>query len=264
MSTRTTAWEPGTPCWADLSTPDVAASHAFYSAVMGWEISDMGADFGHYAICYRDGQTTAGIGPAMSTDQPTAWMTYFSVEDADKTADLILSHGGTIVAAPMDVADEGRMAIAVDPTGAVFGIWQAGRMIGSQLVNEPGGLTWNDHHSSDPDAARAFYSAVFGFTYTPMEGPFDYATIGGAGPGGTIGAIGEADPELSAGTPAHWMVYFAVADADAAIGTAAGHGARLLAGPVDTPFGRMATLADPQGALLKVVGVGRVQEGEAR
>jgi uncharacterized protein len=262
MSSRTTPWEPGTPCWADLSTPDVAASHAFYSAALGWEITDMGADFGHYAIAYRDGRTVAGIGPAMSPDQPTAWMTYLAVEDADKTAELITANGGTVVAAPMAVGDEGRMAIALDPTGAAFGIWQAGRMIGAQLVNEPGGLTWNDHHSSDPDAARGFYAAVFGFTYTTMEGPFDYAMIDGAGPGGAIGAIGETDPELPPGTPAHWMVYFAVADADATIGTATGHGARLLAGPVDTPYGRMATLADPQGALIKIMGVSAPAEGE--
>jgi predicted enzyme related to lactoylglutathione lyase len=254
MSTRITPWEPGTPCWADLGTPDMAASHAFYSALLGWEINDMGADFGHYAICTRNGHATAGIGPAMSPDQPIAWTTYLAVEDADKTADLITSNGGRIIAAPMAVADQGRMAIALDPTGAAFGIWQAVKMIGSAVVNEPGGLSWNDHHSSDPDAARAFYAAVFGFSYTPMDGPFDYATIDGSGPGGAIGGIGENDPELPAGTPAHWMVYFTVADADAAVATATPQGARVLAGPADTPFGRMVTLADPQGAILKLLG----------
>jgi hypothetical protein len=154
----------------------------------------------------------------------------------------------------MAVADQGRMAIAVDPTGATFGIWQAGRMIGAQIVNEPGGMTWNDHHSADPNAARAFYAEVFGYGYTPMEGGFDYATIDGDGPGGAIGGLGEPDPELPAGTPAHWMVYFSVADADVAVSTATSLDGRVLAGPMDTPFGRMVTLQDPQGAFVKLMG----------
>src|SRR5262245_54307042 len=129
MSIRTTPWEPGTPCWVDLGTPDVTASHAFYSAVLGWQFIDQGPDFGHYTFCTRDEHPTAGIAPAMSPEQPTVWTTYLAVENADKTAELITANGGTIVVAPMDVAEQGRMAIAVDPTGAGFGLWQAKRMI---------------------------------------------------------------------------------------------------------------------------------------
>ncbi|HEY6797204.1 MAG TPA: VOC family protein [Kineosporiaceae bacterium] len=251
MSTRSTPWEPGTPCWVDLGTPDVAASHAFYSELLGWEIQDMGPDFGHYAICSRDGHATAGIGPTMSAEQPVAWTTYLAVEDADKTTDLITTNGGTIIAAPMSVADQGRMAIAMDPTGAAFGIWQADKMIGAQLVNEPGGLTWNDHHSTDPDAARAFYTAVFGYSYTRMDGPYDYATIDGTGPGMVIGGIG-ADPGLPPGAGSYWLTYFSVADTDAAVATATSRGGRVISPATDTPFGRMATLADPQGAVFTI------------
>jgi hypothetical protein len=87
MSTRSTPWNPGTPSWADLTTSDVPAATTFYSAVLGWQVNDLGADFGHYAICTRDGQAAAGIGPAMSPGQPTAWTTYLAVEDADKAAE---------------------------------------------------------------------------------------------------------------------------------------------------------------------------------
>jgi uncharacterized protein len=254
MSTRTGPWEPGTPCWADLGTSDVPAAQAFYAALFGWQANDLGEEFGHYAICTRDGSTTAGIGPVMSTDQPVAWTTYLATDDLDKALESVAGAGGTIVSPAMDIPGQGRMAVAIDPTGGSFGLWQAGAMIGAQLVNEPGAMMWNDHHSPDPEAARAFYATVFGFRYSPMEGPFDYASIDGAGPGGAIGGIGAPDPDLPPDTAAGWTAYFAVADTDEALAVATSHGGRTLAGPVDTPFGRMATVADPQGATFKIMG----------
>lgn len=249
MSTRTTPWEPGTPAWADLATADVAASAAFYRAVFAWELADLGPEFGHYTICTRRGLAAAGLGPIMGSGGPSVWTTYLATDDVDKTADAVTAHGGAVVVAPLDVGDQGRMAVAVDPTGAIFGLWQAGAMIGSQIVNEPGGITWNDHNSADPDTARAFYAAVFGYTYTPLEG-LDYTTIDGAGPGNTIGGIGAFVPDTPEGTPAHWMVYFAVEDPDAACATATARGGTVLTAPWDTPFGRMATLSGPEGAVF--------------
>lgn len=253
MSTRSTPWPHGTPTWADLTTSDLAASTAFYQAVLGWEVTDLGPDFGHYHLATRNGLHTVGIGPAMSPEQPPAWTTYLATDDADKTLEAVVAQGGTVVVAPMDVADQGRMAIAADPTGAVFGIWQARSMIGSQLVNEPGGIVWNDQTSSDPQAARRFYAAVFGYTYTEMEGEQGYATIDGAGPGGTIGGIGALPADSPSEVPARWTVYFAVEDVDAACATAAEHGGATTVPPTDTPYGRMAALQGPEGADFMVM-----------
>ena len=58
---------------------------------------------------------------------------------------------------------------------------------------------------------------------------------------------------LPAEVPSNWQVYFAVADADAAIEKAVSMGARVVEGPEDSPFGRLATLADPTGAMFKIV-----------
>jgi predicted enzyme related to lactoylglutathione lyase len=250
MSTRTTPWEPGTPCWADLATTDVAAANAFYAAVLGWEIADTGEEFGHYGIASRGGLATAGVGPIMGGDQPPAWTTYLATEDADKTAEAIATHGGQVIAAPMAVGSMGRMAVAIDPTGAPFGLWQAEEMIGCQLVNEPGGVVWNDHHSADLERAKAFYAAVFGYSYTAMDGD-NYVTIDGAGPGDTVGGLGTLADSLP-GSPPHWMVYFAVEDTDAAVEAALKHGGQVLVPAADTPFGRMATLRDGQGATFVV------------
>jgi predicted enzyme related to lactoylglutathione lyase len=253
MSTRTTPWDPGTPCWTDLASPDAPASNAFYQALFGWEVRDSGEEMGHYGICLVKGLPVAGIGPKPpGVEMPAAWTTYLASEDVDKTAELVTAAGGAVLMPVMDVADQGRMFVAQDPTGAVFGVWQAVRMIGAQVVNEPGGVVWNDCNTRDVAAAKAFYSAVFGYTWTRMEGDDEYWTIDGAGPGSTIGGLCPINPALPADVPSHWMTYFVVTDADAAAATAAGQGGTVRVPPFDSPVGRMCVISDPHGAVFTV------------
>ena len=80
-----------------------------------------------------DGRAAAGIGPVMQEGQPSAWTVYLASDDADATAKLIGEHGGSIFAGPMDIPGNGRMLIAADPTGGVFGVWQQTGMIGSAV-----------------------------------------------------------------------------------------------------------------------------------
>ncbi|MCW2776609.1 MAG: Glyoxalase/bleomycin resistance protein/dioxygenase [Frankiales bacterium] len=245
MTTKTTPWTPGTPCWADLMVPDVAAAGRFYSAVLGWEVPEPDPQFGGYVVAHVGGASTAGIGP----EQPgarTAWTLYFATDDADATTAVVQQHGGGVVAPVMDVMDLGRMAVLTDPSGATFGLWQAGTFNGGQVVGEPGGLAWEDLRSTDPAAAQAFYGAVFGFGFQPVEmaGP-DYATFGPAGDPAPYGGMGGL---MGGEGPSHWLVYFAVASADAACAAAVEAGGKVQAPPFDTPFGRMGSVVDPDGA----------------
>ncbi len=251
MTTRTSPWPAGTPCWTDLTVPDVAAAQAFYAAVLGWEFAETGAEFGGYVIAHVRDVPTAGIGP-QQPGVPPAWTLYLASDDADATAAAVAEHGGTVVLEPGDVGPLGRMLLAADPTGAVFGVWQAGSHIGAGLVNEPGGLTWEDLRSTDPDVARPFYSGVFGYHHDPFpHAPPDYQTFAAAagGPplGGTGGMMG-AD-----GAPSHWLVYFSVADVDAAVAAASERGGSVLAPAFDTPVGRMAGITDAAGASFFVI-----------
>jgi predicted enzyme related to lactoylglutathione lyase len=252
MSTRDTPWPAGTPCWVDISVPDVAAGTAFYGAVLGWDFVDSGAEYGHYTIAQVGGRAAAGLGPVMAEGAPTAWTLYFASDDADATAELVAQHGGSVLFEPMDIAGNGRMCVAVDPAGAAFGVWQARGMIGAGVVNEPGGLVWEDARLADPEAAKRFYSGVFGFTYESVEGaPEQYWTFhsGGDALGGIGGMMGA--PE---GTPSHWLTYFAVADTDAALAAARDAGGAVVDGPDDSPFGRIGVLADPFDATFAVIG----------
>jgi predicted enzyme related to lactoylglutathione lyase len=63
----------------------------------------------------------------------------------------------------------------------------------------------------------------------------------------------EITPDLPADMPAHWQVYFIVAEADKSIAQAEETGAKLAFGPIDVPVGRLATLVDPQGAVVSIL-----------
>jgi predicted enzyme related to lactoylglutathione lyase len=256
MPTRTDPWPPGTPCWVDLSVPDLAAAKEFYGAVFGWSFFDSGEEFGHYQICQVGGRAAAAIGPCQSESQPTVWTVYVASDDADGTAKLIGENGGTVLVEPFDIPGNGRMCIAQDPVGAAFGVWQAAGTNGAQVYGEPGSLVWTDVRLPDPDAGRTFYASVFGYRYEPIDGEQpDYTTIhfDAARDGEPVGGIGGmmGAPE---GTPPHWLAYFLVPDADAAAASASAAGGSILAEPFDTPYGRMAGITDPHGATFFVVG----------
>ncbi len=246
MTVRSAPWPAGTPCWVDLAAPDVAAATQFYGSVMGWSFVDTGEQFGHYRIAQTAGHAAAAIGSLMQEGQPTAWTVYLASDDADATARLITDNGGTVLGGPMDLPGTGRMVVATDPLGAPFGVWQPAGMIGTEIVNESGSLTWTDARLSEPEAGRAFYAAVFGHTYAAVPGaPDDYTTfsVDGRVSGGLGGMTG--GPPASA---PHWLPWFSVADHQDAMDAAVAGGAVVATPPESTPFGRMAVLTDPFGA----------------
>jgi hypothetical protein len=216
-------------------------------------VAGTGAQAAEYGVASSHGLPVAGVGaPTAGVDLPPMWTTYLAVEDADSAAAAVAAHGGRLLAPPATEPGRGRGALARDPTGAVFGLWQAEAMIGMQLANEPVAVVWTDQRSPDPDAARAFYAAVFGYTYTGLPGVDGYTTVDGAGPGGMVAGIGGPDDDLPPNTPAHWMVYFAVENVPAVVEAASAGGGRVVVPTADGPYGQVATLADPLGALLRV------------
>ncbi len=252
MSIRDTAWPAGTPCWADVGVPDVPAARAFYGAVLGWEFTDLGEEFGHYTLANVDGRTAAAVAPLQDPAQAAAWTLYFATDDADAATALVEEHGGVIHVPPMEVPGMGRMAIATDPVGAALGLWEAASMIGAQVVNEPGGMIWEDGRFTDAVAGQQFYASVFGHTFGDVPGaPDDYVTfsVGGEVVGGMGGMMGAPD-----GTPSHWLPYFMVADVDAALAAAESGGGTVLMPATDSPFGRMGIVTDPFGATLALHG----------
>ena len=257
MVTHDTRWPPGTPCWADVSVDDIPKAIAFYRGLFGWDIQAGGPETGGYAIARLRGRIVAGVGPKSGPpDAPSAWTTYLATDDADTTAEKIKRAGGQVAQGPMDVMEEGRMAIALDTTGAAFGLWQGGRTAGLGLANETGSLTWNEHLSWDFDAGKAFYRAVFGYEYQDVSGDgFRYAML--MVDGHEVGGIGQyaadAPAETPAGTPAAWSAYFAVDSTDAAVAAAVELGGSIVQPIRDSPYGRIGVVTDDQGAVFSLI-----------
>lgn len=249
-----TDYEPGTPSWVDLGSPDPDVSARFYGELFGWEANrSPEPEAGGYLLMTLRGKRVAGIGPLMAEGQPPVWTTYISVADADAVAASVPEAGGNVVMPPMDVMDQGRMALFADPAGAVFGVWEPRSHRGAELVNEPGALCWNELMTRDVDGARAFYPAVFGWgTETTPMGGTDYTVVkvGDRSVAGMIAAM----PEMPAEVPSHWSVCFAVADTDATLAQATELGAQVAAPAMDIEgVGRFAALTDPLGAPFGVL-----------
>jgi hypothetical protein len=245
MVTRDTAWPAGTPCWVDLGA-DVGKAEAFYSALFGWEIRQYETAEMEYWGCTLNGKAVAGLGRQQDPAQPTAWTTYLATDNADDTVARIKAAGGQVLMEPMDVMDQGRMAITADPGGAVFGLWQAGTHTGMEIANEPGAVTWNENMTGDFEGNQKFYADVFGYSYDDMSAEgFQYATV--AVGGSVAGGIGTTD------THPNWTTYFAVEDTDATVAKAQELGGSVLSPPADTPYGRMAVVADDQGTAFAVM-----------
>lgn len=255
--------QPGSPTWMDLGTHDVEGAKAFYSQLFGWDFLDQGPDFGGYLmIKQRDGFVGGAMSSLMTPDgptdepqYPTSWTIYLRVEDIDAALAKVEPNGGSIMVPAMQVGESGKMAVVADAAGAVVGMWQPLDFDGFRCDLTPGTPVWFETMSKDYDAATAFYREVFGWELTEMPGiPAGqprYATNGGAQEAAC--GICEANSFLPDQVPSFWRVYVQVEDTDAAVAKIKELGGSLLDGPMDSPFGRLATVADPQGAMFQVI-----------
>jgi predicted enzyme related to lactoylglutathione lyase len=234
--------------------PDRKKAMDFYGALFGWDFTEGPAETGFYTTATLDGRTVAGLMGAMPGQEamPSVWTVYLAASDIDKSTEAITEAGGQVISPPMDVMTAGRMAIVADPAEAMFGLWQGADHTGMQVANVPGAMTWNEGMSRDFEAAKAFYAKVFDYGFDDMSGPgFSYAALTVDGrPVGGIGALSEDTP---AEVPARWDSYFAVADTDAAAARIVELGGTVTGPASDSPYGRVAVVADNQGAAFRVI-----------
>ncbi len=243
----------GTPCWVELLTSDPVRSQEFYGRLFGWTVEDPGADYGGYKNFQLKGERVAGC---MRNDGeggvPDLWSVYLAVDDAEATAARVTEHGGQVMVPAMDVMTLGRMAVVVDVGGAVIGMWQPGEHRGFGFVGEPGAPSWFELHTRDYDKSLDFYRTVFGWkTRTEGDSPeFRYTTVD-VGEEQYAGVM-DASDFLPEGVPAGWTVYFGVDDADHSLSEVVSLGGEVVMAAEDTPYGRLATAADPTGAVFRL------------
>ncbi|MFF8271328.1 VOC family protein [Streptomyces sp. NPDC016562] len=261
MPDKNGPYKPGTPCWIDLMVPDQQAALDFYCGLFGWQGEIGPPEQGGYSVCTLKGKPVAGIMKAMNPDgsipdpmPPTVWTTYLSTDGIDSTLKSVTAERGEVMMGPIDVMDLGRMAVAADPTGAVFGLWEPGTFPGAGIVNEHGALIWNELSTGDTEAAGAFYSAVLPMTPAVSEEdgdqPYTEFKVGGHVVAGMMSL-----DRMPPGTPPNWLPYFHTDDVDATVAAAGEAGGKVIAPVFDTPVGPMAVLGDPQGAPFAVITV---------
>ncbi len=244
----------GAPCWVDLLSSDVPATIRFYGELLGWTADDPNPEFGGYVNFRHDGQWVAGL---MANDPswgaPDSWSVYLATPDAEATAAAATARGATVTAGPHPVGDLGTMLVLTDPTGASIGAWQPGAHPGFRTVDEVGTPAHFELHTRDHDAAVRFYAEVFGgevqvesddpeFRYTNLTHGDDPSA-----------GIMDASGHLPEGTAPFWVVYFRVADTDDALAQIRELGGSADQPAADTPYGRLAEVADPMGAQFRIV-----------
>lgn len=256
--TERKSYAPGTPCWVDLMTPSRSDAMAFYGSLFGWTFDDRTDPEGTvvYTQCYSDRRNVTGIAempPEMrDAGTPAYWMTYIATTDADASCAAVESAGGAVTMPTLQVMDVGRMAMFTDPTGASFGVWEAGTHFGAALVDEPVSLSWNELDTRDPDAGVAFYGEVFGWEATTHDTgamPYTEWKLDGEPIAGMMPMPPMVPPEV----PSYWLCYFAVADVDAVEQQAVELGGTVLVPQMEVAQGRFSVIADPAQAAFAAI-----------
>ncbi|GIH92094.1 VOC family protein [Planobispora siamensis] len=242
--TERTGYPDGIPCWVELTTPDTVAASVFYGDLLGWSCEDLSEQTGRYMMCSVNGRPVAALTLQTDPSAESGWNVYLATSDVEVTAAKVEANGGKLLTPPTAEPGFGHYAVAADPTGATFGLWQADPFIGSQLHSEPGAMCWHEINTVDGRAADAFYRALFGYEQEQIgDGAgFDY-TVWQLDGEQVCGRLKMTDEW--AGVAPHWMTYFAVADCDAAASRVPELGGELAHGPFDSAYGRMAVVGDP-------------------
>ncbi|MBT2363857.1 VOC family protein [Streptomyces sp. ISL-10] len=256
--TEATRRAPGTPCWVSLMVHGLDVTQEFYASLFGWEFAPGPPQLGPYVRALLDGKEVAGIG-RLPADRhlPVAWTPYLATDDADATAEAIRSACGTVGVGPLVAGEEGRMAIASDPVGAVFGVWQAAAHTGTAVHGTHGTPVWNELVARDT-AVSKFYQVVFGHETQALVpsadgGPAEedrLTLLVGGRPVASVRGVGQALPRDRG---PHWMTYFEVEDTDAAAQRVVELGGRVIRPPGTGAGCREATVADPEGAVFTIV-----------
>jgi uncharacterized protein len=255
MTTRDRA-EHGAPCWTDLWTSDVAGSRRFYAELFGWSAEEPDPTHGGYFMFTRAGAPVAGgMGPMGDAPASDSWKIYIATDDIESSLKQAGAEGAEIVVPASPVDELGVQGVVVDPTGADVGMWQPGTFHGFSTLEEPGTPAWFELHTRDYDATTAFYRAVFGWEIVPLGGDpgMSYATVRLAGQTTDIAGILDIS-SVPGGARSRWYTYWHVGDVDAVAARVRELGGAVVMEPAATPFGRLATVADPAGAEFKLHG----------
>lgn len=262
MSERTD-YPAGVPCWVDTLQADPEAAMHFYGELFGWQFDGPGpmSDGAGYYVARLRGRDVAGIGRLPDGVGATAWNTVIAVGSVEAATSRVLDCGGELLLPPTDADPAGRTAVARDPGGASFCLWEAQDRQGAQLVNEPSAWAMSALQTADPERTAAFYRELFGWDAQSVAlGDMEVTLL--RLPGYVGGEPGQPVPrdvvavmtptDEDGAAPDAWTVDFWIDDAARAAATASDLGGQVLVEPFEVAGFTRAVLADPSGAAFSV------------
>jgi predicted enzyme related to lactoylglutathione lyase len=247
----------GAPTWIDLTTSDTDRAQEFYGAVFGWTFESAGPEYGGYINAFKDGRPVAGmIRNDPQWNSPDCWATYFHTADIKATMARAIASGAATYVDVMEVKDKGWMGVLTDPAGAVFGLWQPAGHQGFEVVKEAGAPVYFQLTTREYGKALDFYREVFGWQTDVVSDSdeFRYSTAsfdGDASPAsGRYPQLGVMDGtmDLPEGVPSNWFFFLGADDVDKTVQLIVANGGSVIRAAEDTPYGRLAAVADPTGA----------------
>ncbi|WP_329376533.1 VOC family protein [Streptomyces sp. NBC_01351] len=254
---------PGAPCWLSLMTRDLQAAERFYGAVLGWTFRR--GVFGRASsVAELDGVPVAGIGAtAGESAVPVAWTVYFAVDDADAAVAGIRARGGTVGVGPVSYPPRGRAALATDPEGAAFGVWE-GEALTEWRVGDGEAPAWVELHTRDAFDAAVFYGEVLEWVGGEDEDEDEDAACCEVSyeddrvvlrrAGRAVARLNSGPVDATAARPQlrpHWLVHFKVPDLERARRAVVAHGGTVV--PDEAGWGgvdQYVTVCDPDGGLF--------------
>lgn len=246
---------PGAPYWIELSTSDLDSAIAFYSALLGWRAArGDGPDGDHVEFTLNGIPVASALQEEPDAEALDTWTPYLLTQDAASTWAKVSEAGGTNAFEVKTLSGVAVVGVATDPGGAKVGYWQPLGHPGFGVVGEPGAPAWFEVVARDFAASLAFYERAFDWTTTVESDTDEFRYRVAAHGDDQFAGIMDAT-SLPPGVPGYWLVYFGVADVDAAVDAAAHHGGGVAQPAADSPYGRTAELNDPTGAVFKVIAV---------
>ncbi len=244
---------PGKLIFVELVTPDLAAAKKFYAGLFGWNFQDFQTKGKQYAEALLDGSPVAGLFqrdmPPGAKRQP-AWLSFFSVGDVKAARDVALENGAKVLFGPRNLPLRGEEAVLSDPQGAVFAVLKSSSGDPQDFLATPGEWIWCSLITKDPDTGAAFYQKLFDyevFELPAKPGSQHLLLSSGGYARASVNSLPVNRPEAFP----HWLNFIRVVDAVKVAEKAVSLGGRVLVEPhIDRQGGKIAVIADPQGAVF--------------
>ena len=239
--------------WYDLFTHDMQVTSTFYQELFGWTFTDTASSNTQVKTINRDGVPIANaveIDPLEKNNNESAWLGYVSVPDVDKAAEVVKLHKGTIYKEPSDLPNRGRIAIAIDGQGAIFGLVNSPSGDPSDQADRQNKFIGSELWTIDLDKAIALYTAVAGYELDVIEVgagiKYHLLTRDSMPRAGVVNITWDKDKP-------NWIPYIAVKDVLQIIAQVEKLGGRLLIkSSEDTRDNPLAIIADPSGAVFGI------------